>query len=87
MSELVAERSLPVANTFAQVNQMINDSQANFDTLFRQTPQVADDPPASSIRLLAQGSDGMWHTFELVAGAGVTITVDETARTITFTSP
>lgn len=64
------------------------DIQFNFNLVKLQCPQTVDElPGAGEVKFLAVDENGMWHTYSLIAGAGVTLTRDDSARTLTFTSP
>lgn len=85
---LIPFRRLGTVKDLQDVQRILQDAQQNFDAIHLQCPQTNDDlPAAGTIRFLAQEDDGSWHTWELLAGAGVSFVQDNTARTLTVKAP
>lgn len=81
-------RRLGTVNGLPDIQRVLQDAQQNFDTIRLQCPQINDDlPSAGTVKFLAQEADGSWHTWELLAGAGVSFVQDNSARTLTVKAP
>lgn len=73
----------PAINTVADAGRAFRDTESFLD----HVPFVQDLPPVSGVKFLVQDSTGAWSLYDLVAGAGVTLTLDEPNKTVTVTSP
>lgn len=70
-----------------ELSNAIQDIYRSLRLMAAQGVFTMDSAPASGIVVVAVNDEGEGQAYELVAGAGVTIVVDENARTITLTSP
>lgn len=87
-SRIQTVRPLGTVTDIASVAKLAADMDYNIKLLYRQSPQVLDELPApGTIKFLVQEEDGMWHTWSLVAGAGVTLTPNSVTKQLTITSP
>lgn len=85
---LQALRRIGVVKTLDDAARMSQDVQANFNTLGIQSPRLIPVVPATGhISFLVMDDTGTWQQYELVAGAGVTLTIDSTHKTVTISSP
>lgn len=76
----------PVVNLDDAVNAIRDlESQLNIIVQALQTPDAG--PAVGEVKAFFREDDGSYHLYSLVAGAGVTITPDTAAKTLTFTSP
>lgn len=65
----------------------IEDIAAYLTHIMARVPIIKDDPPASGIVFVTRDSDGHWHTYEVIAGTDITLTLDENAQTLTIETP
>lgn len=77
------------ADPVSQMDKILTDIQANFDTIARQVPWLGETSaaPTGSLMFLVMDEDGAWQQYELINGAGVTFTLDSALKTLTMTSP
>ena len=73
--------------TIDDAAKAIIDIVSQFNILAQILGTPEDNPGAGDVKAFVREEDGSHHLYELVAGAGVTITPDTAAKTLTFTSP
>lgn len=84
---LPALRRLSAINNLNDMKQLVIDMQANFDVLANAPRLVQSDASAGQIKFLAIDENGDWAEWRLIAGAGMTFTLDSVNKTLTMTSP
>jgi hypothetical protein len=73
--------------TLDHARNAIRDLESMVLGLIREAATTEDPAPASGIQFLVRETDGTYHLWTLVAGAGVTLTLNSGTRTATITSP
>lgn len=80
-------RQLAAIRKLEDVKQLVIDLQANF-ALLGNAPRLVQSPAsAGTIKFLAIDENGDWAEWSLVAGVGVTITLNSGTKTLTIKAP
>lgn len=79
------QRSIERAMTAAA--NAIRDMESQLDIIVQLLITTEANPAAGNIKAFFREEGGTYHLYSIVAGAGMTITPDTSAKTLTLTSP
>lgn len=84
---MISQLRVGPINSIQDTQRALSDVQLFADSVFQTFQAMANKPGAGDLRLLVEEEDGLAHIWELVAGAGVTISFDAVNRQCTISSP
>lgn len=84
---MLAQLRIGPIRTIKDVSKAFNDVENYINQFVNLFKPVFVTPAAGEFRVLVAQDDGTVQLYELVAGAGITITFDDTTHTCTMTSP
>ena len=83
----LARKRIGGITTLKDAENSIRDLESLIDSLVMALATTEDNPSTGEVKAFVRGEDGKFYLYSLVSGAGVTITTDTAAKTLTFTSP
>lgn len=83
----LTQKRIGSVNSMKDVENAIRDLEGLCANIIQYIATIEASPAAGDIKVPLREEDGSLHLYDLVAGAGVTITPDTVNKTLTFTSP